>query len=237
MNGHLLTSRLVSVLKRMVVALIGRPRANQLAAPVHLYLARRRTLRLLSELPAKDLLINVGCGYRPLTGWINIDLVPGYAEVVWDVRQPLPFPDRSVSAIFCEHVIEHLDQVAGAALIREFYRMLQPGGVLRISTPDAGRYLKSYANEDGFLDHPRFGDGSITSMDLVNKMMRENGGHLWVYDYQSLAKVLRNAGFNWVEQSLPGDSTHQRMSGIDSPEREYESLYVEAGRSDGHSLD
>lgn len=230
-------NRLFGVIRRLIVALIGRPRANQLAAPFHHHRARRRTARLLSQLPRRDLLINIGCGFRPLPGWVNLDLVPGYAEVIWDVRQMLPFPDQSVSAIFCEHVIEHLGQGEGRRLLGEFYRILQPGGVVRISTPDAAKYLNSYVRLDGFLDHPRFGDGSTPYIDLINRMMRENGGHLWIYDHQSLTVALREAGFGNVVKSLPGRSIHDRMNGIDSPEREYESLYIEAGRSENHSLD
>jgi len=215
-------------MKKSIAALIGRPMANRLAAPYHQWMARRRNERFLRSLPSQGTLVNIGCGYRPLSGWVNLDLVPGYAEIVWDIRNGLPFKDQSVTALFCEHVIEHLTKEDGMRLVREFRRVVQKGGVARISTPDARKYLLSYVNNDDFLRHPRFGDGRRPRLDLVNQMMRENGHHLWVYDQHSLSTLLHEAGFEEVRVLNYGTSTHHLMEGIDSIDREFESLYVEA---------
>lgn len=220
--------RMVKFLKRVAVAMIGRRLANRFAYPYHNWRARVRTGQYLAALPPRDLLVNVGCGYHPIPGWVNIDLALGYADVVWDIRHPLPFKDQSCSAIFCEHVIEHLNQHDGKQLFNQFFRMLQPGGVVRISTPDAFRYLESYVSGEGFLYQPRFSDRAIPPIDRVNRMMRENGGHLWIYDQQSLIMALRSAGFTRTKIQSIGSSCHERMVGIDSPEREFESMYIEA---------
>jgi len=221
---------LIRTIKSAVVALIGRPLANRLSGPYHAWQARRRSVDLLRRLPAQGLRVNVGCGYRPISGWINLDLVPGFAEVVWDVREGLPFRDQSVDALFCEHVIEHLSREDGLRFIRECRRVLQVGGVVRISTPDAAKYLCSYVNNDEFLDHPRFGDGTVPRIDLVNRMMRENGHHLWIYDTRSLSIALDSAGFKNIQVMAYGLSSRPFMQGVDSKEREFESLYVEASR-------
>jgi len=217
-------------MKKSIAALIGRPLANRLATPYHQWMARRRNDRFLRALPSEGTLVNIGCGYRPLSGWVNLDLVPGYAEIVWDIRKGLPFKDQSVTAIFCEHVIEHLSREDGLRFIRECRRVLQVGGVVRISTPDAAKYLCSYVNNDEFLDHPRFGDGTVPRIDLVNRMMRENGHHLWIYDTRSLSIALDSAGFKNIQVMAYGLSSHPFMQGVDSKEREFESLYVEASR-------
>ena len=107
-------------------------------------------------------------------------------------------------------------------------RALQPGGVLRISTPDAERFLRSYAGDREFLRHPSFSEPIESPLDRINQMMREYGQHLWVYDADSLQSALGRAGFSrTVEQSF-GASVHPRMQGVDSQSREFESLYIEA---------
>ena len=215
--------------KRAIVGLLGREKANQLTAPYHDWVARRQTLKRLAALPSSGLYLNLGSGYSPKPGWVNVDVARGLeVDIVWDLRRPLPFANESCSAIFSEHVIEHVARTDAERLLRECYRVLQPGGVLRLSTPDAGKFLRSYAGDQQFLNHPGFPEAADTPMDRVNMMMRENGQHLWVYDCESLMKLLRKAGFSSATEQLFGISSHPGMQNLDCPEREFESLYVEA---------
>lgn len=48
----------------------------------------------------------------------------------------LPFGANSFDAIFCEEAIEHIPLAKGENLLGECLRILKPGGVLRISTPN-----------------------------------------------------------------------------------------------------
>jgi len=149
-------------------------------------------------------------------------------DVVWDLRHPLPFSSDSFLAIFCEHVLEHLTKPDAADLVRECRRILQPGGVIRLSTPDAERFLRSYATDRSFLFHPGFAEAVEMPLDRINLMMREFGQHLWVYDADSLVFLLQRAGFSKVIPQAFGQSIHPLMKDIDSSAREFESLYVEA---------
>ena len=215
--------------KRSLVGIIGRDRANQIAGPYHDWRARRRTLSFLADLPKGDLCVNLGCGYRPMKGWINVDRARSpEVQVVWNLAEALPFPDSTCSAIFSEHVIEHISEEHAARLLSECYRVLKPGGALRISTPDAERFLRSYAGDGKFLRHPGFAQQIETPLDRINQMMREYGQHLWVYDAESLILRLRKVGFSSAFAQEYRVSTHPRMQDIDSAEREFESLYVEA---------
>src|SRR6266849_1232679 len=132
-------------LKRSMARIIGRERANKISGPYHDWRARQRTQNFLAHLPDTDLCVNLGCGYRPMKDWINVDRARGpEVQVVWDLSQRLPFPDNSCSAIFSEHMIEHITKEAAARLLSECYRVLQRDGVLRLSTPDAELFLVSY---------------------------------------------------------------------------------------------
>jgi predicted SAM-dependent methyltransferase len=216
-------------LKRAVVRLLGRETANRIAAPYHDWRARKQTQNFLANLSQQGLCVNLGCGYFPMKEWINVDQARGpEVQVVWDLRRGLPFRDESCSAIFSEHLIEHVPREDAERLLAECYRVLANGGVLRLSTPDAGRYLRSYAGDQKFLRDPAFGQATEAPMNRVNQMMREYGQHLWVYDAESLTRALLGAGFSRIVEQKFAQSLVTKMQGIDSEARAFESLYVEA---------
>ena len=219
------------MLKSAIVKFIGRDKANRLSAPYHDWQARRRTRRNLAALAKKDLRVNLGCGPIPLAGWVNVDIARGpHIDVVWDLQNGLPFASDSCTAIFCEHVIEHLSKSDGAKLLKECHRVLQSGGVIRLSTPDARRFLQAYAGDGEFFKHPAFSTPAETPLDRVNHMMREDGQHLWIYDSDSLMLALRQAGFSKVVEQEVGISMHPQMQHLDTQERAFESIYVEAAK-------
>ncbi len=218
-------------MKRSLVSIVGRERANKISGPYHDWCARKRTQNFLANLSQQNLCVNLGCGYRPMKDWINVDQARGPdVQVVWDLRRGLPFQDGSCAVIFSEHVIEHVPKEDAERLLAECYRVLANGGVLRLSTPDAGRFMRSYAGDQKFLRDPAFGELPGTAMDRVNQMMREYGQHLWVYDVESLSLALERAGFSRVVEQEVGQSLVPKMQGIDSEDRAFESLYVEAVR-------
>jgi predicted SAM-dependent methyltransferase len=220
-------------LKRPIVGILGRERANKITAPYYDQKARRRTREFLAALPKSDLLVNLGCGYRPMEGWINVDRARGpKVQVVWDLASGLPFLDSSCSAIFSEHLIEHVTKDAAALLLKECHRVLQGRGVLRVSTPDAELFLRSYAGSREFLGHSGFSQSIDTPVDRVNYMMREYGQHLWSYDEELLTLMLKRAGFTKIMRQRFGVSAHPRMNNIDFDAREFESLYLEAVKED-----
>lgn len=224
-NQHTFSQRL----KRAVVGIIGRERANQIAGPYHDRQARRRTMEFLANLPNDDLCVNLGCGYRPMKGWVNVDRARGpEVQVVWNLANGLPFPDSSCSAVFSEHFIEHVTKEDAARLLSECHRVLKANGVLRVSTPDAELFLRSYAGDQKFLAHPSFSQAIDTPVDRVNYMMREYGLHLWSYDEELLTLMLKRAGFKAIIGQRFGISLHPRMNKIDFADREFESLYLEA---------
>lgn len=91
----------------------------------------------MSETTAEPLRLHIGCGDKPLAGWINIDRVARAPGVTTDIDPAaLPYPDGSVAAALAEHVFEHFDFAEEAAVWRELARVLRPGGTLLIEVPD-----------------------------------------------------------------------------------------------------
>jgi len=103
--------------------------------------------------------LHLGCGPRVIKGWINIDLgyepyenyLKYYTNVFYPpnirgnkndfygvniVGSPLPIANNSASIVFHEDFIEHLDQKEQYILLAETLRILEPGGIHRINTPE-----------------------------------------------------------------------------------------------------
>ncbi len=90
-------------------------------------------------------LVNVGCGLTFHRDWINLDLVSLAPEVIeCDLTRGIPFADESCDAVYSSHVLEHLDETTGRAMLQECARVLKPGGILRTVVPDLERIAREY---------------------------------------------------------------------------------------------
>jgi predicted SAM-dependent methyltransferase len=142
--------------------------------------------------------VHLGCGDHRLEGWINVDLAPsGAVDAVVDCAGRLPFADRALAFLHCEDLLEHVEHEKGIAMLRECFRVLRPGGVLRILTPDLGALVQKVYLERGPL-HLAWcaaqlaADGPCQSL---NMHLRMNGGHRFVYDEPELRRTLEEIGF------------------------------------------
>jgi glycosyltransferase involved in cell wall biosynthesis len=119
----------------------------------------------------EKLKINLGCGPRIVNGWINLDRAPLPGAHFWDGSRGIPSEADTISLIYSEHFIEHLSLQDGMNLLRECVRVLCPGGVMRVSTPDIQVLMKAYEGNalDYWLD---LGWRPGTPCDLMNEGMR-----------------------------------------------------------------
>ena len=62
----------------------------------------------------------------------------------YDIRRPLPFPDDTFDSVYALHIIEHLTPEEGGQFVAEIFRVLRPGGIFRLSTPDLERVVRAY---------------------------------------------------------------------------------------------
>ena len=162
-----------------------------------------RQIRQMREIHA-----NIGCGPRPLKGFLNLDLHRLAPEVIpWDCRWELPFANASVAGLRAEHFLEHLEvREELPAFLKACRRVLKQGGILRIIVPDAERYLQAYCRGDlsGFseLAVPMpFPADLPTRMDVVNHVFHQLHEHRWGYDFETLAHRLHACGFDHVART------------------------------------
>ncbi len=183
-------------------------------------LERRRAAGLLASGDA--LKLHLGCGSNHIDGWVNIDLVSTAADLPWDLRYPLPFPENSVFAIFHEHLLEHLQFPAAATFLRECYRALRPGGVLRVAVPDFGRFARDYAGDQNLLGSVRPGRPTAL-LALVELAFCYDHESAW--DGETLVALLEEVGFRGPRVREFADSALSPAP--DHSWRKDESLYVE----------
>lgn len=105
-------------------------------------------------------------------------------------EQPLPFINGTFDTIFCLDVIEHLANPLG--LLKDIRRVLKPHGNLILCTPDRFSFLRD----------SRFGKnfGGLIIFNLKKLLGKAfvDPGHVHEFNIFELKKILRQAGFSFV---------------------------------------
>jgi predicted SAM-dependent methyltransferase len=90
-------------------------------------------------------LLNLGCGRRFHPEWENLDYSPAAASVCrHDLRDGIPYPDGSFDVVYHSHVLEHFSKQTAPNFLAECYRVLRPGGVIRVAVPDLETIARIY---------------------------------------------------------------------------------------------
>ncbi|TAJ87544.1 methyltransferase domain-containing protein [Reyranella sp.] len=146
----------------------------------------------------------------------------------------IPHETGSVDAIYSSHMMEHLDRSEARAFLAECLRVLRPGGVLRLAVPDLRNNVRLYLEDndaDAFVDYLLFDlDKPRGLRQRLNRLVTGGRGHHWIYDRQSLTKLVEKAGFADV-QVAGGTSTRISDPGaLVLDERDGDTICVEALR-------
>jgi len=164
----------------------------------------RRLHRLIERAPADNVFLHLGCGGRLFDGWINIDLMSmgPRPDVLLDLSQGLPAADHSVDRIYSEDFLEHITRDSGRRLLADCYRVLKPGGVMRLLTPDLKQFVQKYIERnENTLAWYRDQFGCRTFGEMLNAGLRE-WGHQFVYDEETLLERLTEIGFEVRKRSF-----------------------------------
>lgn len=147
----------------------------------------------------KAIRLNLGCGDKLLEGYINVDLADNRhakpPDVISDIRDLSAFPDNYADEILSVHVIEHFYYWEVPGILREWVRILQPGGVLVLETPD----LLNACRE--ILDNPETAtDPGPAGRMGIWPLYGDPGWkdplmcHRWLYTPESLGRLLSQCG-------------------------------------------
>lgn len=138
--------------------------------------------------------LNIG-GSTPAEGWKIFDIQPApHVDIVGDCTDLAQFPTSSISEIYASHVLEHLGfREALPQALREWHRVLQPDGILRVAVPDMTAIC-------GAFNHPELGPKARFWLLRVIYGGQDDpyDFHRWGFTLESLTEDLKHAGFHKI---------------------------------------
>lgn len=199
--------------------------------------------------------VNLGAGVNVAPGWVNIDVngtalaaklpaplirvayrlshvrrhqdADGYVDklkqnvfVHHNLVYGIPLDDDTADFIYSSHFFEHLYRDDAERLFRDARRVLKPGGVFRINVPDVTPWVEALkrgdteAGLDGLFPRSAGDDGGAL------------GTHRYMYDYELLARLLKEAGFARVGRCRRQEGTVPDLLLLEH--RSPTGIYVEA---------
>ncbi len=188
-------------------------------------LTRRRPLRL-----------HIGCGDKYLPSFLNVDANPFRRIDLWlDLRNPLPIPTGVVEGIYALGTMEHFFPDELDRLLRECFRVLKPGGCMRIGVPHLSNAVQAYLSGRSAWFHSWPRDCQSLGGRLSNFLLCD-GAHRILFDLPHLEELLKRAGFSGIQECPRGKSFWIETEVVFRVESEVDQgnpahyLYVEARR-------
>ena len=130
--------------------------------------------------------LNLGCGKKSIPGFINIDVEEFEGVNYVTTIDKLDFKTDSVDLIYASHVLEHTPRPQTEPTLREWYRVLKHGGILRIAVPDFEAIIKVYSKNKN-LDE-------LMGL-LYGRQDCEYDFHYKTFDFNTLSGLLKMIGF------------------------------------------
>ena len=124
--------------------------------------------------------LNLGCGQRVHPGWVNIDLVARQPGVfACDLINGIPVETESADAVYHAAVLEHFRRPEAAKFLQEIYRVLKPGGIIRVGVPNLEEICQTYLDKlHGALagDEQASRDYDWMVIEMLDQLVREKSG-------------------------------------------------------------
>lgn len=179
----------------------------------------------MSDAPRR---LNWGCGSQGEPGWVNADLKAGPGiDITGDIRDGLPVEDASFDYVVSIHALPMISYPDLVRVLQELRRVLEPGGVLRLSLPDVDKGIAAYQRGD--RDYFLVPDENVRSLGgkFVVQMLWY-GWSVTIFTADFIEELLLAAGFSEVHHCA-FQVTASGFEGItELDNRERESLFVEA---------
>lgn len=106
------------------------------------HMAERNTPDLEADATPEPIRLDIGNGDMPREGWISVDRKQGREAY------PLAYPDNYADEIEASHILEHFSHRDKVKVLRDWVRVLKPGGRIRIAVPDIEALCRMWLNGD-----------------------------------------------------------------------------------------
>ena len=158
--------------------------------------------------PATPIRLNLGCGDMLLPGYVNVDVAAErrgrQPDVLCDIRDLSAFADNHADEVMAIHVIEHFYRWEVVGLIKEWVRVLKPGGQLVLECPNLLSACEALlANPEQAAQPGQAGSRTMWCLYGDPSWQDPLMCHRWLYTPQSLAQVMHEAGLRDLAQKAP----------------------------------
>lgn len=179
----------------------------------------------------KGVKLHLGCGPKYIKGYYHIDIADDdHIDHQGKVEQLDFIPDNSVELIYACHVLEHFGRYEVKDVLREWYRTLEHGGILRLAVPNFAAVVQMYSSEG-------LQDGMSGLVGLVCGGQRNfYQFHKMIFDEPLLTSFLTSVGFEQIrhwdwrvtEHSHIDDYSQAYLPHLDKQSGQLMSLNIEA---------
>ena len=145
-------------------------------------------------------LIHLGCGPQNDERYINVDLIPfPHVHFIHGVTRLPMFKNNYADLLYASHVLEHTQYGQLKEILKEWCRVIKPGGIIRIAVPDFDKILEIYELENHNIE-------KIEGVLMGAQHYRYNF-HMAVFNKDYLTKLLIESGFTnirtWDPKTAP----------------------------------
>ncbi len=204
----------------------------------------------LTDLSPQYKKFHLGCGTIFIKDYLNVGWWPHLEEhalfanpngvegtVLYntDLVKGIPANENTLDVVYHSHLLEHLSYKEGIAFVAACYRVLKPGGIMRVLVPDLELWCKNFVHGNQFFfdEYLRCGLGDDKALYPTNGAifmgMLHNHGHKMGYDFPTLKHILELAGFHRIRRTMVQDSDLPDIATVEPyfPVKALESLCVE----------
>ena len=125
-------------------------------------------------------MLNLGCGTRYHRDWVNLNYTATGPDVIaHDLYNGIPFDGESFEVVYHSHLLEHFPKSFASFFLKECYRILKPGGIIRIAVPDLEQIARTYVY---LLEKSLQGDQNSQKryewimIEMFDQMVRQKSG-------------------------------------------------------------
>ena len=143
--------------------------------------------------------LNLGCGDKILPGYVNVDVVASRAgmkpDVICDLHDLAPFEDACADEILSVHVVEHFWRWEIRDVLREWVRVLKPGGRMIVECPNLASACRTFLeNPEQYAREDQNGQRTMWVFYGDPKWKDPLMIHRWGYTPESLRALLEEVG-------------------------------------------
>ena len=149
-----------------------------------------------------------------------------------DIVKGLPVADGSASGVYASHVLEHLSHDEFRRALDHTFTMLRPTGIFRLVVPDLKSRAQTYLQRveqgdakanDWFMHSSHLGlERRPRGLQALARTIFGRSSHLWMWDEDSIAAALTEAGFSAIRRCHIGDCKDPAFLAVEDASRFYD---------------